>query len=498
MKKLCKCTFLFLCFLFLKAAAVYAQPSVAIDTARKNIVKLIEQLADSADITIGSVNITGNKKTKEYLVFREIPFKKGTKIQKSNLAAAIEEARVNVLNTQLFLEVIPRIEIAGPQTVNVFFTLKERWYIFPAAYFKFVDRNLNQWWNEQNKSLERINYGIKLNWDNVSGRRDKLSFTFNNGYSRKYEIFYEQPFADKKLEKGFLGGIFYTQTRQLNYATTDSNKQVFFPLSDRLTKDFVRTTFRAEAGFTIRKGVNHRHAFRLNYIDEKISDTINQIVINNPSKRYLPYFSGFASRQRFGELTYSYHFYNVNNIPYPWRGFVVTGSLMQRGLGAKGMNLWQASVKAGKFFELKKKTSVAIVGHSLIKLPFNQPMYNMAALGYGDWFLQGLENYVIDGVLAGILKVAVRQDVLNVNVPTFIIKNEKYKKIPFKFIAKAYGNIGGSHIPYYTTTLLNNRFLYTGGFGVDVLSYYDFVAKFEYSFNQLGEKGLFVHLRKDF
>ncbi len=496
MKKLCTC--IVFCFLLCKGTNLFAQPSVAIDTARKNILKLIQQLPDSVEIKIGSVNIIGHKRTKDYIVYREIQFKAGSKFYKSLLAAEIEQARLNVMNTQLFLEVIPRIEIAGTEVVNVFFTLKERWYIFPAAYFKFVDRNLNQWWYEQNRSLERINYGIKLNWDNVSGRRDKLSFTFNNGYSRKYELFYEQPFADRKLEKGFLAGIFYTQTRQVNYATTDSNKQVFFPLSDRLTKDFVRTTFRIETGFTIRKGVHHRHAFRLNYIDEKISDTINRIVFNNPSKGYLPYFSNFASRQRFGELSYGYQFYNVNNIAYPWNGFALTGSLVQRGLGAKGMNLWQASVKAGKFFELKKKTSISIIGHSLIKLPFSQPMYNMTALGYGDWFLQGLENYVIDGVLAGILKVTVKQDVLNINVPTFIIKNEKYKKIPFKFIVKAYGNMGASHIPYLTTNLLNNRFLYTGGFGVDVLSYYDFVAKFEYSFNQLGEKGLFLHLRKEF
>jgi len=83
-------------------------------------------------------------------------------------------------------------------------------------------------------------------------------------------------------------------------------------------------------------------------------------------------------------------------------------------------------------------------------------------------------------------------------VPTLIIQNEKYKKIPFKIVGKAYADAGGVHLPFFTNSILNNRLLYTWGFGLDVLSYYDFAACFEYSFNQLGEKGLFLHLRRDF
>ena len=53
-------------------------------------------------------------------------------------------------------------------------------------------------------------------------------------------------------------------------------------------------------------------------------------------------------------------------------------------------------------------------------------------------------------------------------------------------------------MPVFTNSILNNKLLYTYGAGFDVLSYYDFVAKIEYSFNQLGEKGLFLHIRRDF
>lgn len=479
------------------ATLLVAQPSVAIDTAKEKLIKIVAQFPDSSEMIVRSVTVTGNRKTKDYIALREVSFKKGTRLLSNSLVDVIERARQDMFNTQLFLEVIPRINSWDGQYIDIVFDVKERWYFFPAPHFKLVDRNLNQWWVEQNRSLERVNYGLKFNWDNVSGRRDKFNFNFINGYNREYSVFYEQPYADKKLEKGFLGGLFYKQSRQLSFAT-DSNRQVFFPSTNTEIYEFVRTTFKAEAGFTIRKGVNHRHAFRLNYISERIPDSVNRIIESNSLKGYLPFFTDNKTTQRFGEFAYSYQYYHVNNIVYPWKGVAFNGTFFQRGLGAKGMNMWQFSGKAGKFFQLSKKTSASAVGYYMIKVPFKQPMYNLGALGYGDWFLRGLEYYVIDGVQAGILKATVRQEVLNIKVPTFIIKNEKYKKIPFKIIIKVYGDIGASHLPVYTNSILNNNLLYTYGAGIDVLSYYDFVARFEYSFNQLGEKGLFLHIRRDF
>ncbi len=494
-----KLTYILLFFFaaMVKTSSVFAQPSVAHDTAHENLLKIIAQFPDSSEMVVRSVTVKGNKKTKEYIALREVPFKTGSKLHTSSLADIIEEGRLNIVNTQLFLEVIARIESWDEKYIDIVFDVKERWYLFPLPHFKLVDRNPNQWLVEQGGSLERVNYGIKVNWDNVSGRRDKLNFNFINGYTREYSIFYEQPYADKKLENGFLAGVFYKQSRQLAYAT-DRNKQAFFPVGNAQINDFVRTTFRVEAGFTVRKGVKYRHSFRLNYISEQIADTVARIIENNSNKGFLPYFTGNVSKQRFGEFIYSYQYYNVNNIVYPWKGFAFNGNFSQRGLGAKGMNMWHFSGKAGQFLQLAKKTSVAVVGYYVIKVPFKQPMYNMGALGYGDWFLRGLEYYVIDGVQAGILKATFRQELFQLNVPTLIIKNEKYKKIPFKVIAKVYGDLGATHMPVFTNSILNNKLLYTYGAGFDVLSYYDFVAKIEYSFNQLGQKGLFLHIRKDF
>ena len=45
----------------------------------------------------------------------------------------------------------------------------------------------------------------------------------------------------------------------------------------------------------------------------------------------------------------------------------------------------------------------------------------------------------------------------------------------------------------YKINTLNNKMLYTGGIGLDIISIYDVVLRIEYSFNQLNQNGLFVH-----
>ncbi len=474
-----------------------AQPSVAYDSVRNKLVESISQIPKNVNLKVNHIHFVGNKVTKDYIILRDIPFREGDEIKTTQLLAIIEKARLDIINTKLFLEVLPEITRWDSTSFDIEFTVKERWYIFPVPYFKLVDRNLNQWIVEQNSSFERVNYGLKFNWDNVSGRRDHLSFNYVDGYTKQYNLSYQQPFADKKLEKGFLFGIYYTKTRQTTFAT-DSNKQVFFPVENDDIDDFVRTSFRIETGVTLRKGVRHRHTLRLHYVNEKIADTITNLIANNSAKGFFPFFAGNKNRQRFGEIVYVYQYLDLDNVAYPLKGVGFNGAFVQRGLGAKEMNLWQLFGKVGAYFPIGEKTYVSLYSLGTIKFPFKQPGYNLPVLGYGDMFLQGLEYYVVDGVMAGIVRTTLAREILKLNVPTFIIKNEKYKKIPFKILVKAYGNIGGAYLPYFTTSFLNNKLLYTYGMGIDIISYYDFVARFDYSFNQLGEKGLFLHVRKDF
>jgi hypothetical protein len=85
--------------------------------------------------------------------------------------------------------------------------------------------------------------------------------------------------------------------------------------------------------------------------------------------------------------------------------------------------------------------------------------------------------------------------VLKTAIPLPTLKLFKsLQSIPLKVYAKTYANTGYAHNPNVTLrNALNNRMLYSGGFGIDILAFADLVFKFEYSFNQLGQKGLYLH-----
>ena len=105
--------------------------------------------------------------------------------------------------------------------------------------------------------------------------------------------------------------------------------------------------------------------------------------------------------------------------------------------------------------------------------------------------LRGLELYIIDGIAAATANYTFSKKLFYIKIPVpFNIKVLPY--IPFTVYAKAYTDVGFSYMPQQYSSRLNNKFLRTAGIGIDVLSIYDIVFKVNYSFNQLGEKRLFL------
>jgi hypothetical protein len=110
----------------------------------------------------------------------------------------------------------------------------------------------------------------------------------------------------------------------------------------------------------------------------------------------------------------------------------------------------------------------------------------------------GLEYYVTDGV-AGIMgRATIRREIFSTTLRT-PPNSKKDITIPLRFFVKAGQDIGYTYNKTPGNSLLSNKFLYTECVGLDmIIPSYDIVMKFEYSFNQLGESGLFLHVRTDF
>lgn len=439
--------------------------------------------ANERPFVVRHIVIEGNKKTRENIILRELFFKTGDHLLLQDLVRRFEISRQQLMNTTLFHEAIVALKSFEGYDVDIIVQVRERWYIFPVPYFKPADRNLNQWLVEQNASLKRVNYGMKLLYNNTTGRNDKLRLWWILGYTRQLAFSYERPFIDKKMKWGLNVSLAVGKNREVNYNTVD-DKQVFLK-EDRYLRNFI--TASAEAVY--RKAIRTRHRFGIGYGREEIADTV---AVLNPH-----FFPAARTRITYPEIYYGLSYYDLDYIPYPTKGYALEVMLNKKGI-SKAMNLWQLSAKASANWPTGKRSFFSLNGYGIIKLPFNQPYYNRKLLGYSDIFMQGYEYYVIDGMAGGYLKAAFTRKILKTSVRIPGTRKIAPRLIPFNIYGRVYGNAGYIYNKYPGENFLSNRILVSSGFGIDITTIYDFTLKLEWSFNQLGQNGLFLHRKTIF
>jgi len=468
----------------MSAGIVNAQPAIPKLSIADSLKQYSQQPGSANVFTIREIAVSGNRKTKESIILRELPFQSGEVYSLSELVKEFETGRKRLLSTALFHEVVISLKGFEGNNIDILVAVKERWYLFPVPYIKFVDRNINQWIVEQNAKLDRVNYGLKVLYNNVSGRNDKLNLYLINGYTKQISLSYYRPYIDKKMKWGINAGFAIGKNREVNYNTI-YDKQVFF----KDTNNFVRSFTRAFGEATYRPAIKTTHRFGISYTLEKITDTIVSL---NPS-----YFTKGRDKFSFPEIYYLMSYMDVDYNPYPLKGYIAELYFSKRGLN-KETNMWLLSAKASGSWEIAKKLYFGAKLAGAIKAPFNQPYFNQRLFGYGDFFMQGYEYYVVDGVAGGYGKASLTREILNLGFKVKRKKDVIPYRIPFKAYAKTFVNAGYAHHPTPETNTLNNRMLYSWGVGIDILTHYDFTLKFEWSFNVLGENGLYLHRKTNF
>ncbi len=458
----------------------FTQAQVITDTTKKNLF-LKETFIDSSLVKIANISIMGNKHTKSYIILRETQFKVGDFLQRNKLAEYFKQARTQIYNTNLFIEVNMDSTFLNDSTIQVNVEVKERWYIFPAPQFALTDRSYKEWINTFNADFNRVVYGLNFKHYNFSGRRDQLDITILNGYARNLSFSYSSPYSNSKLTKGFSIAAGITQNREIGYKTSSNNKPLVYK-----NDGFVRNNYYVGAAY------NWRNAF---FKTTGISVGLNYTIVDDSvvnEKYNLNYFGNEKVKQFIPDFNIGVGFSNTDRNAFPLKGVQYNYGISKRGFGLSG-GINNTTLYGGyaKYISHPHNFFSNIKASGILKIPFEQAYINQRALGYSSFKLRGLELYVIDGVAAFNGKYTLSKKVLSFKIPMpFKIKELPY--IPFTFFVKAYTDVGYSYIPAQYNTKLNNRFLYTGGIGLDILSLYDLVFKIEYSFNQLRENGLFL------
>jgi outer membrane protein assembly factor BamA len=436
--------------------------------------------ADTALVfTVLDFEIEGNKKTREKVIMRELPFEEGASYTLAQLVERCKGARDRLMNTGLFLEVVVGVASTSGNEARILVSVKERWYFIPNPFVDVVGLSYKKW-VDAGMPLANIKYGLKLKHKNFSGLNDKLSFSYTNGYFKDISLVYDGLPLDYDLKWYFNFSFAMGQQRDVTYRT-DFNKTVGMHDDKRFLYNYTHVT----ASATWRPAIKTRHQFGIAWHDESFADTISRL-----NKSYL----NEENRVKYPEFFYNVSYQDLDFIPYPTKGLTAEAGLTKKGFRAP-VNLWQMSARASWYLPLTPKSFVNFRATGLLKVPFHQPYPMQQFVGYNEMFLQGYESYTIDGVAGGFAKASIHRRILDHKFGMRIKKLPQLASIPVKIYAKAFGNAGYIYNEDRGNNFLNNTLLRSAGVGLDIVLFYDFTFHLEWTLNGNNRNGLYLSER---
>lgn len=442
-------------------------------------------------VRVGRVLIVGNSTTRSRIITRELTLSAGDTIRLKNLPATLDLDRNKIYNLRLFNTVECRFFEYDPAMVDLIIEVSERWYTFPVPIFELSDRNFNEWVQNYKADFRRVNYGLRLYQYNFRGRNETLRLTAQFGFIRKYELQYRIPNLDARQRHGLSFKFDYGEPKNVAYFTQD-HKLDF--ISGRTT---LRTTTGFNATYTFRKSFYKTHAFELEYRKNRVADTVAYL---NPN-----FYGEDSPRQQFFSVSYSFNADRRDVIAYPLKGYQFTVFINKSGLGlaSENVNMLEANVTYARHFDLKKGWYLANFTSGYLGSRSNQPYSMFGALGYRSQLVRGYEIFVIEGPLFALNKTTLKKRIFSRVWHFDEMPAAQFRHFPLDIYLKMYTDLGYvQNYPFYEkldlNTRLSDRLLAGAGFGLDVVTFYDTVFRFEYTFTREGTRGFFFNLRKEF
>lgn len=454
---------------------------------------LPRHVADSGGrfLQINRIFIIGNRITRDNIVLRELSLKPGDQVWSTDLPSILELDKKKLINTRLFNTVQLKTLELEPNKIDVLIDVAERWYTFPAPLFELSDRNFNEWWQNYDHDFRRVNYGLRLYQFNMRGRNETLRFLAQFGFQRRFELIYRFPYIDRRQKHGLAIEFRFNEPKNLAFQTVDHKYE--FLKSDKV----LRRDRAAGVSYTYRKSFYKTHTLRLEYMSTFVEDTIRVL---NPN-----YFHSEAGeRQAFGWIGYSFTADHRDIQAYPLKGHHFSVGVARTGLApSDDVEKFEFNFFYSKYFDLRKNFFLANNSNLYWSTPNAVPYTNLGVLGLRRQFVRGYEIYVIEGPYYAMNKTTLKKRIFSRDYHWADMPIHQFRHIPIDIYFKVYGDFGYvRNYDYYESLGVNGRLsnkLLSGiGFGFDIVSSYDAVLRFEYSFNAEGENGFFFHVKREF
>jgi len=446
-----------------------------------------EKVDTPKQVTVNNIFIVGNEKTRKNIILREMNIAENMTYNWEEFVELVVADQKKIYNLQLFTTATVTPLFVGEEQVEILVSLKERWYILPSIIFNLADRNFSEWYSNQNRDFSRVNYGVKLDHNNIGGRNEKLRVIGQLGFTQAILLNYTIPYFDKNQLHG-LAAKFNFYTNKNIPVRSIGNKQYFFMNPD---EEILRKSLNASLTYSFRGSFYNFHYFTAGYHNTGIH---KDVILENPN-----YFTHNGQRLQYFLASYRYRHDNRDNVAYATQGTLLDASLTKYGLfGNDDINELEFSIMANKYKRLGDKFHFATGISGSAFFGNHQPYTLVRGIGYKPDFIRGYELNVIEGQQLIVHKNSLRYELLNVafDISDFMPIDE-FSVFPLRLYLS--GNFDHGYVRDANRLPLNaqltNKYLTGYGVGLDLIGMYDAVFRFEYSVNNMGAGSFFINVK---
>ena len=403
---------------------------------------------------IDTIIVSGNEKTKAYVILDEMTLKPGLQAT----SEAIEFDRSRVYSLGLFTRVDMYFDSLGGQRF-LYVDVSERWYLIPLPLFGFRDGD-----------PKRAYYGAGLLHNNFRGRNQKLFGSIVFGYNPAIGFSFFDPLFDREENVYFSAGLSSSLVR---------NKS---QIESAITGDFDERHYDINITFGKRFNLYESSGINLGY----------QIV--EISEYRLGRTASTSGRDDFIYCSVNYAFDSRDLREYAMKGRYYSLYATKNGFGESDVNFTRFGVDLRHYIPLAFDVSLAARVHATIVSGSFIPTYTRAYIGYGEK-IRGYFRTVFEGENLAGTTLELRYPLLSARTITFtaVPLPPEFAIWRFGISLALFADAGATWFRQDKLQLASFASGYGGG--VHLLLPYGYVARFEYAYNEYFKGQFIVDLR---
>lgn len=424
---------------------------------------------------IRAVVVDGNVRTKESIIERELGFTKDQPLIYSDSLLGIWRMRLE--STKLFNWVeITKNSIGDTLNVHVV----ERWYIWVKPEGGFLDRNFSEWW--KNRDIQRLSIGATVYVNNILGQQGGFFVRQAKGFMAADGFGFQRPFLKYKNCNAWKFSLDNMRSRRA-WINSENNQVVIKEHWGIRQQEQLIGIAEYKRRFEYKWQGVVRYKFARDYAAQDIEAL-------NPQYFIAPLGVVNSQYEDWKQYTHSLVLGCIrdtrNQANYPTKGSEwkagVSGGLQRCNNIAKLYG--ELDSKYRGFYTLGTHTSLAVLAQ--IRYRFGTLGYILQRqMGYGMEYVRGYEAFVFDGAGVALGKAAWRYQLLGDQRSLKLrFLPSAYEKVPIQCWFNIFADVGRTLSPYQIDrNPMSNQTLMSVGTGIDLLCYYDALARFDCSYN---------------